>query len=41
LCGLTPEYARINRWNHGFAIIENNGDSYKVNNYMIYDGKVL
>jgi predicted phosphodiesterase len=41
LCGLTPEYARINRWNHGFAIIENNGDAYKVNNYMIYNGKVL
>ena len=41
LCGLTPEYARINRWNHGFAIIENHGDTYKVNNYMIHDGKVL
>jgi predicted phosphodiesterase len=22
LCDLTPEYARINRWNHGFASIE-------------------
>jgi predicted phosphodiesterase len=42
LCGLHPDYARLNRWNHGFATVsvKPNGD-YFVSNYRILDGKVL
>lgn len=42
LCELTPKYARINKWNHGFAYIEIAGDGdYNVHNYRISaDGKV-
>lgn len=41
LCELHPEYARINKWNHGFALVQtlNNGE-FDVNNYKIKDGKV-
>lgn len=36
LCGLTPEYARVNRWNHGFAFIEvDGGGEFDVNNYRL------
>ena len=42
LCDLHPEYARINKWNHGFATIEVAKDkTYSVHNYRIFDGKVL
>ena len=41
LCGLTPEYARINKWNHGFAIVQEDGKGWHMNNYRIYNGKVL
>lgn len=36
LCDLTPDYARINRWNYGFAFIEvaEDGD-FSVSNYRI------
>lgn len=41
LCDLHPEYMPLNKWNHGFAdIIESNG-SWNVNNYRMYQGKVL
>ncbi len=36
LCELTPEYARINRWNHGFAFVEVSKDgSFSVHNQRI------
>lgn len=36
LCGRTPEYARINKWNLGFAVIEVAKDgTYDVYNYRI------
>lgn len=35
LCHLNPEYARINRWNHGFARVSGTGSEYSVNNYRI------
>lgn len=36
LCGLSPKYARVNRWNHGFAVIEVRSDSqYSVQNLRI------
>lgn len=41
LCELHPEYARINRWNHGFATVDLSGDDFKVTNKRIHHGKVL
>ena len=42
LCHLTPEYARINKWNHGFAISElTDGANYVLHNKRIFKGKVL
>lgn len=42
LCDLTPEYARINKWNHGAAIVTVHEDeSFDVENFRISpDGKV-
>lgn len=41
LCDLTPEYARINKWNHGFAINElHKGGGYSFHNKRILSGKV-
>ena len=41
LCDLTPEYARINRWNHGFAVVEVHGDGqFDVSNLRVADGVV-
>ena len=42
LCHLTPEYARINKWNHGFAINElTDGATYILHNKRIFKGTVL
>lgn len=41
LCELNPEYARINRWNHGFAMVEMSGDDFTVSNKRIRHGRVL
>ncbi len=41
LCGLNPEYARINKWNHGFAIVDNESGIFRVKNYRIFKGKLL
>ena len=41
LCYLHPEYARFNRWNHGFAIVEVDGKSFDVTNKRIIEGRVL
>lgn len=42
LCGLQPDYAIINKWNHGFAAMETdrNGD-FEVSNLKIIGGKVF
>ena len=41
LCDLTPEYARINRWNHGFAFIDVAKDgSFNLHNYAIDGSEV-
>ena len=42
LCGLNPYYMKINKWNHGFALVAvaPNGD-YKVTNIRVYNGKAF
>jgi predicted phosphodiesterase len=41
LCDMTPEYARINKWNFGFALVEVASDGeYGVHNMRIAHGKV-
>lgn len=36
LCDLTPKYARVNRWNHGFAMVDVGKDgNFHVTNYRI------
>lgn len=42
LCGLWPEWARINKWNHGFAVIETDDDGgFVVENKRIYKGRIF
>lgn len=41
LCELHPEYMPINKWNHGFALIEVSGKEFFVRNKRIYKGRVL
>lgn len=43
LCELHPAYMPLNKWNHGFMIIDlaDNGVDYEVRNKRIYNGKVL
>lgn len=41
LCGLTPQWLPINEWNHGFAMIDLDGDQYKFRNYRINEGNIL
>lgn len=41
LCDLSPDYAIVNRWNHGFAWVETQADgNYEVTNHKIINGKV-
>lgn len=40
LCGLHPEHARINKWNHGVAGLEVDGDDFEVENKRIFKGMV-
>lgn len=42
LCDLRPDYARINRWNHGFAVVTvHDGGTFDANNYRVMsDGTV-
>lgn len=35
LCDLRPKYARINKWNHGFAFVERSGKEFDVRNFRI------
>ena len=41
LCELHPQYAPINKWNHGFAILHKTQGGFDVDNKRIYKGKVL
>jgi len=41
LCDLHPEYSPINKWAHGFAIVDIDGQDFKVRNFRITNGKVL
>lgn len=41
LCEMYPSYLRVNKWNHGFAIINIEADgSFEVNNHTIINGSV-
>lgn len=41
LCELNPEYRRINKWNHGAAVIDVHDDGeFDVSNFRIVGGKV-
>ena len=41
LCDLSPDYAIVNRWNHGFAVVDVEADgNYEVHNHKIIKGKV-
>jgi len=41
LSELHPDYARVNRWNHGFAFVETHRDQFTVSNKRIRNGSVL
>jgi predicted phosphodiesterase len=41
LSELHPAYMPLNKWNHGFAIIDTDGDEFEFRNKRIYKGKVL
>lgn len=41
LCEMQPSYLRINKWNHGFAVVDIEHDgTFEVNNHTIIKGKV-
>jgi predicted phosphodiesterase len=42
LCELHPAYMPLNKWNHGFAIVDldKNGKDFEFRNHTIYKGKV-
>jgi predicted phosphodiesterase len=40
LCGLTPEYAPLNRWDHGFALLEFDGRWFQVQTKRIVKGRI-
>jgi hypothetical protein len=39
LCDLHPEFARLNRWNHGFGILHT-GENWKFESLRIINGQV-
>lgn len=43
LCELHPAYMPLNKWNHGFAIVDldENGEDFEFRNKRIFNGKVL
>lgn len=41
LSELHPAYLPINKWNHGFAVVDINGEEFDVHNKRIWNGKVL
>ena len=42
LCDLAPDYALVNKWNHGFAIVDvlDKSGNFEVRNHKIVGGKV-
>lgn len=40
LCELHPHYMPINNWQHGFAMVEIDGDDFEVHNKKIFNGVV-
>jgi len=40
MCGLHPEFALINKWNHGFSYIATQGKEFEFENMKIYKGVV-
>jgi predicted phosphodiesterase len=40
LSGLKPDYMPYNKWNHGFAYIETDGDQFNLENNRIIKGKI-
>lgn len=41
LCGLWPDYAKVNQWGHGAATVEVDGREFNLDNRRIYNGKLL
>lgn len=41
LCELNPAYLPINKWNHGFCLVDIAGHEFQVHNKRIYKGEVL
>jgi predicted phosphodiesterase len=41
LCELHPEYLPINKWAHGFAVVDLDGKEFQVRNKRIWKGKIL
>ncbi|HOT63113.1 MAG TPA: hypothetical protein PLU93_09640 [Treponemataceae bacterium] len=41
LCNMKPDYAPVNRWNHGFAEITGDDDMYTVHNRKIINYRVV
>ena len=41
LSELSPEYAPYNRFNHGFGIVKKNAGDFHVQNFRIYNGRLL
>lgn len=41
LCGLHPDYAKINKWNHGAARVELHGRNFTVTPIEVIDGEVI
>lgn len=41
LCDMTPDYAIVNNWNHGFLTIEKSGNRFECQNLRIVDGDVF
>lgn len=41
LCHLSPEFRPYSNWNHGFAVIEKEGDMFHVENKKIYQGHLI
>ena len=40
LCHLEPDYAPVNKWGHGFATLDLEGNKFTVTNHSIIDGQV-
>lgn len=41
LCNLHPRYRPINKWSHGFSVVELDGDAWQVGNHKIINGNVV